>query len=170
MTLFEQLVLDFTTPEIQREVPPYLRPRPLSTGEMDWCAKTRDGERCQWARHGDTPHSFDPPERLPAWLAVQMTPAQRQQADWLAWLQDDRGRWRCPACGDLVATAEELRTAHGWTVNLSEAGHPYHYSWPGKYAEGGYSGNGGRCKKLRAEWLEDHYRPTPAVEDVVLSL
>lgn len=104
-----------------------------------------------------------------------LSSAERQQADWTAWLQDDHGRWCCPACGDHVATPEALSAEHGWTADLAEIGHPYFYSWPGHYAEGGYSGNGGRCKRLRLEWLDDRYKPAEsaearAVEDVVASL
>jgi hypothetical protein len=108
-------------------------------------------------------------------IESDLTSAERQQADWTAWLQDDRGRWCCPACGDREASAEDLRTTHGWHADLAEVGHPYCYAWPGQYAEGGYSGNGGRCMKLRLEWLDDHYRTAPAmkrpdVEDVVPDL
>lgn len=104
-----------------------------------------------------------------------LTSVERQQADWIAWLQDDRGRWCCPACGAREATPEDLRAEHGWTVDLAKIGHPYFYAWPGHYAEGGYSGNGGRCKKLRMDWLDNHYRPTEPAEprevaDVVPSL
>lgn len=89
------------------------------------------------------------------------SPAERQQADWVAWLQDDRGRWRCPACGELERSAGDLHDRHGWQVEIEVIGHPYPYPWPGKYAEGGYSGNGGRCMVLRRAWLVDHYGEWP---------
>lgn len=60
---------------VRREVPDHLKPGLLSSGEWDWCAKTRNGERCQMSRHGDTRHSFDPPETLPAWLIAELAKA-----------------------------------------------------------------------------------------------
>jgi hypothetical protein len=80
--LLEQLVLftaadldpaELTWEEIHEgeEIPAYLKPRPLSNGEMDWCASTRNGGRCKWVRHFGNHHSFDPPEKLPDWLLDQ---------------------------------------------------------------------------------------------------
>ncbi|WP_328522865.1 hypothetical protein [Kribbella sp. NBC_00359] len=94
-------------------------------------------------------------------VADYLDAAERQQDDWRTWLQDESGRWACPACGDVESTAEELHVRHGFRAELSATGHPYHYAWPGRYAEGGYSGNGGRCKKLRTKWLQQHYGEWP---------
>ena len=91
-----------------------------------------------------------------------MNEADRQQADWTQWLQDDRGRWCCPACGDVEASSDDLHARHGWQTDLSVAGHPYAVNWPGRYEEGGYSGNGGRCAKLRLAWLVEHYGQWPS--------
>lgn len=90
-----------------------------------------------------------------------MDEAERQQADWMKWLQDDRGRWCCPACGAVEESADELHRRHGWQTDLSEIGHPYAVSWPGRYEEGGYIGQGGRCNVLRHEWLVQHYGQWP---------
>jgi hypothetical protein len=61
-------MLEETAPVVEREIPEYLRPRPLSNGVMDHCASTRKGVRCGWVRHFGNSHSFDPPEPLPEWL------------------------------------------------------------------------------------------------------
>jgi hypothetical protein len=90
-------------------------------------------------------------------ITAHLTGAEQQQADWHAWLQNELGQWRCPACGDREESAGDLYDLHGWQTELEVIGHPYFYAWPGRYAEGGYSGNGGRCKKLRLEWLAQRY-------------
>jgi hypothetical protein len=66
--LFAELEAEQLGDVERREIPEYLRPRPLSNGEMDWCASTRNGTRCAWVRHFGNSHSYDPPETMPDWL------------------------------------------------------------------------------------------------------
>lgn len=107
----------------------------------------------------------DTPAATPRYAGpLLMTREQRQQRDWTAWLQDSAGQWWCPACGDPEPSPETLHVRHGWQPDLSKSGHPYPYSWPGAYEEGGVIGNGGRCRKLRAEWIDQHY---PSRKDTV---
>lgn len=94
-------------------------------------------------------------------LAADLDPAERQQADWEAWLQDAAGHWQCPACGDHEPTPQAMHDLHGWTIDLTAIGHPFFYSWPGRYEEGGHIGNGGRCRKLRMEWLRAKHPSRP---------
>lgn len=94
-------------------------------------------------------------------LDAELDPAERQQRDWTAWLQNAAGEWCCPACGGVEPTREALKVEHGWNTDLTTTGHPWFYSWPGRYEEHG-SGNGGRCAKLRVQWLAAHGCPWPA--------